>query len=333
MPLIRFYFVLSWLVVGLGALIAARIFTRYEDAAGRRWPLTLACGALLLVQIESLTIWASWQAPLGHIVLRTAPLLGVVLLLFAWRTGPGTGTRRRIAVGALGLLTAALMALTFTAPERTGAALLLGAVAGAGVALGSATTWLTFRDSVVIFPGIALIVLLTNTLPGVERPRLAALVATSLLNLHWAVVLWRATSDRPALEAHLALVRRRYETTPLPAEVAAQIRRALDDAMETRRAFLDPDLGLTALADRLGCAPHHLSQVLNRELGVNFNEYVNARRIRHACALLDGDASATVLSVAYESGFNNKSTFNAAFKKVTGTTPRDYRSRGAVHRA
>ena len=71
--------------------------------------------------------------------------------------------------------------------------------------------------------------------------------------------------------------------------------------------------------------PLHLSQFLNTRLNKNFKIFVNEYRIAKAKDLLIQDKDAKVLAIALDVGFKSKSTFNAAFLKVTHTTPTDYR--------
>jgi len=93
----------------------------------------------------------------------------------------------------------------------------------------------------------------------------------------------------------------------------------LDDLLTAKRLFLDPDLTLNRTAQRLGVPAKQLSAAINRTTGENVSRYINAHRIRHACALLEGGANVTTAML--ESGFNTKSNFNREFSRVTGRTP------------
>jgi AraC-like DNA-binding protein len=69
-----------------------------------------------------------------------------------------------------------------------------------------------------------------------------------------------------------------------------------------------------------------VSQVLSTRLGRNFYTFINEARIEEVkSALAATDRS--VLDLALEAGFQSKSTFNAAFRKSTGMTPREFRDR------
>lgn len=121
----------------------------------------------------------------------------------------------------------------------------------------------------------------------------------------------------------------RYRKAPLPPERAAELVAGLKRKMEQDRPYLDPELSLSALASSLGITAHQLSQLLNRELGSSFADYVNGYRVREASRILRNPEcrELTILAVALDVGFRSKNTFNSAFRKHTGTTPSELRDR------
>lgn len=97
------------------------------------------------------------------------------------------------------------------------------------------------------------------------------------------------------------------------------------DFMSREKPYLDPELSLEILAGRLGMPPVYCSFLINRRLNVNFFRFVNGYRIDEFKQRLERTAaSGTILEAAFESGFNSKSTFNAAFKEAEGVTPSQY---------
>ncbi len=99
----------------------------------------------------------------------------------------------------------------------------------------------------------------------------------------------------------------------------------LQERMRTQRDYLDPDLRLGDLAERLGTSPTLLSRAINGSLGLNFNDYVNGLRCRHFVEKLEAGEHRvhTLLSLAIDCGFNSKSTFNRAFRKCEGLSPKE----------
>ena len=99
----------------------------------------------------------------------------------------------------------------------------------------------------------------------------------------------------------------------------------LKTLMTKNEMFLDENLSLPLLAECLGISSHQLSQFLNIRLNKNFKTFINEYRIAKAKELLIQDKDTKVLAIALDVGFKSKSTFNAAFLKVAGTTPSEYR--------
>jgi AraC-like DNA-binding protein len=92
----------------------------------------------------------------------------------------------------------------------------------------------------------------------------------------------------------------------------------------------DPMISLPKLARAVGISPNQLSYVLNHHVGQNFFDYVNSARIAEARRILLDQPDRPILDVALEVGFNSKSTFNLAFKKITGETPSSLRRKESV---
>jgi AraC-like DNA-binding protein len=97
--------------------------------------------------------------------------------------------------------------------------------------------------------------------------------------------------------------------------------------MKEEKPYLDPTLSLQELANRLEVPPRELSILINHHLSKHFFDFVNDFRIEHAKAILSDPSKQdlTILEILYEVGFNSKSSFNSAFKKVTGFTPTQFR--------
>lgn len=120
----------------------------------------------------------------------------------------------------------------------------------------------------------------------------------------------------------------KYARSTLTPRAAEHVAQRLTAAMEKEKLYQLPNLTLDSLAERMEVSPHELSQVINQNLATNFYELLNRYRVRTACAALADPnfAQQNLLSIAYEVGFQSKSTFNAAFKKHTGLTPSAYRT-------
>lgn len=118
----------------------------------------------------------------------------------------------------------------------------------------------------------------------------------------------------------------KYRTSMLSQADLVQIKKQLLDFMLAQKPFLDESLRLTDLAKNLNLPMHHLSQVLNQELNLNFYDFINRYRVQEAQArLIDPKYSdLTFLAIAFDVGFNSNASFYRIFKKHTGQTPSQY---------
>lgn len=118
----------------------------------------------------------------------------------------------------------------------------------------------------------------------------------------------------------------KYQKSGLDYEKAKMIYVLLKDKMESEQLFLNPDLTLVDLAKVLNIHQNYLSQVINSFEEMNFYDYINKQRVNKFISLIEnpGNKKYTILSLAFECGFNSKSTFNKQFKKITNKTPSEY---------
>lgn len=92
------------------------------------------------------------------------------------------------------------------------------------------------------------------------------------------------------------------------------------------RVTREHDLSMKRIAQLCETTPHLASAAINTCHGGNFYDWVNSQRILAAkAALIESDQK--IIDICYGVGFNSKSTFNTAFKKLTGCTPSEYRRR------
>ena len=97
----------------------------------------------------------------------------------------------------------------------------------------------------------------------------------------------------------------------------------LEAYMQDQAAYENPTLTIAELANHLQTHSKAVSTIINSQFEMNFNDWVNKYRIEAVLQRFKQGQhkEQTILSVALDSGFNSKSTFNRAFKKHTGTTP------------
>lgn len=120
-----------------------------------------------------------------------------------------------------------------------------------------------------------------------------------------------------------------YKRSGLKEEDALLYQQKLSHLMKTAKPYLEPKLTLSNLADELNTSVNHLSQVINQYEEKNFFDFVNAYRVEEfkVRAVDPANSNFSILAIAFDSGFNSKSSFNQVFKKVTGQTPSQYMSK------
>ncbi len=118
----------------------------------------------------------------------------------------------------------------------------------------------------------------------------------------------------------------RYAKSGLKEPEATDLHQRLMKLMEEKALYRQNDITLADLAALLDTHPNYLSQVINEKEEKNFYNYINTHRVQafiHATSLAD-KKHYSLLALAYESGFNSKSTFNKYFKAHTGKAPSEY---------
>ncbi len=99
--------------------------------------------------------------------------------------------------------------------------------------------------------------------------------------------------------------------------------------VEEKKPYLDRDLSIQDLSDTTGIPRHHITQVLNEKHKKNFFTFINEYRVKEVIARFSDpkNNNFTILAIAYDSGFNSKTTFNSIFKSQTGMTPSEFREK------
>jgi AraC-like DNA-binding protein len=125
----------------------------------------------------------------------------------------------------------------------------------------------------------------------------------------------------------IAAIKQQPEKSGLDGKRSDRLLEKLTAFMEEEKPYRNSDLTIKELAERAGIPGYILSQLINEELDQNFFDFVNRYRIDEAKEKLSDphNANLTILSIAFDVGFNSKSVFNTAFKKYEDTTPSQYR--------
>ncbi len=185
------------------------------------------------------------------------------------------------------------------------------------IALGIIWMLSFFVDNSIIYPAVVLFIILIGFF-GINQ-----------MDIFNSMSLQTPTTTQVPvidLSSNLKANTKRYAKSGLDKEKANELYIELKTIMQKQELYKNPSLTLKDLAKELNCSAHYLSQVINENEQMNFYSYINKLRIHSFLEQMELPANKkyTMLSIAHDCGFSNKSTFNRHFKKITDQTPSDY---------
>ncbi|WP_264522388.1 helix-turn-helix domain-containing protein [Flavobacterium sp. N1994] len=103
-------------------------------------------------------------------------------------------------------------------------------------------------------------------------------------------------------------------------------KKKIENIIAEEKLYQNPELTLTDLAKKLDTNAAVISKAINQGFGLNFNDFINNFRIEAVKrSFQQGEhKKSTLLGIAFDCGFNSKATFNRAFKKNTGLSPKEF---------
>lgn len=180
--------------------------------------------------------------------------------------------------------------------------------------IGMAMIWIAVivRNDILIFTVVVLFILVAAYF-GISRVGILNLAAGS-----------EGSEGKPVNDGVFGITK--YQKTSPGDDVIQDIYERLMHRMEQGKLYTDPELNLNYVAQLLDVHPNILSQTINTMEQKNFYDYINRQRIEEfkRIACLPENQKFTILSLAFESGFNSKTSFNRNFKKYMNCSPREF---------
>jgi len=130
----------------------------------------------------------------------------------------------------------------------------------------------------------------------------------------------------PHVLQHTAPQSARYQKSTTGGLDLAKLLERLDILLRDDLIYRDPNLTLKSLSATLGITAHQLSEILNRHHAMNFNQFINAYRIKAAVRLLQEPTPSSITMIGYQVGFRSYSTFHHAFRKTHKKSPAEFLS-------
>ncbi len=185
--------------------------------------------------------------------------------------------------------------------------------------------WLTNFTRIFLF--ITILELTVSIIENVYGHRLGAAFIILRFTIFFLFILWIAYNT-----IKLSFPFSIYNTKPkniasvLSIDELDQTKKAIIRLMEKDKVYLNSDLSIQILASYLGITDKKCSHALSKGLDTNFNQFINKYRIEAFVEKMQEGRhkELTLLGIAYECGFESKSTFNRSFKRLKGHTPSQY---------
>ena len=117
-----------------------------------------------------------------------------------------------------------------------------------------------------------------------------------------------------------------YKHSPLSDDQKQVLQDRILTYFETETDFLQHEFSLSTLSGHLGVPKHHLSEIINQDMGISFFALVNKNRVAHVIQMMKAGKAVemSLEGLGFSAGFNTKSAFFRNFKEHTGQTPSQY---------
>ena len=128
------------------------------------------------------------------------------------------------------------------------------------------------------------------------------------------------------------IIKAKYKTSPLSDSDLSEQSHKLQAMMTGQKLYLDSDINLSILAQTLEISTHTLSQIINQYYKMNFYEFINQYRVDEVKSQLlkEENKNLTIIAIAYDAGFNSKSSFYKIFKRFVGKSPSAFRKENGI---
>lgn len=193
------------------------------------------------------------------------------------------------------------------------------------LSIGLGMIWLLvfFFDDAIVFSGVVVLVIFIGMFGITQLP---------VFYSHRDILEKTKHPDPPSFDEFVVpetedeSVAVRYAKSGLKESEATDLHQRLTQMMNEKALYKRNDITLADLAALLDTHPNYLSQVINEREQKNFYNYINTLRVQ---AFINATSNPdkkhySFLALAFDSGFNSKSTFNKYFKEVSGKTPSEY---------
>lgn len=310
-----------WLLTGL--IIQSGLYERWPHAQG--WfPMAAWCLGPLMYHYTR-AIAGAPKAPVAHTLLHFAPAVLMTLLALPGVFATGAEKAAHVAMMADHHMHSIPMVLLIAAAKAHMLIYLLESWRQLAHTAPERQRWhQRFVGTLIVAEALWVALFALHLVTGL-------LNFTSVIQ-HWGLflsltlLLQVATAVRTSSFMAREKTAEKYGRAALPKSTARDIAAQIEHCLVDEQLFLRTDLTLGNLSDHLRLGRHLVSQVINEHLHTSFYRLINRHRVAFAKPMLaDPTLGFSVERIAIESGFNNRVTFNKAFKELEGISPSEYR--------
>jgi AraC-like DNA-binding protein len=115
----------------------------------------------------------------------------------------------------------------------------------------------------------------------------------------------------------------KYQSSNIDQKRSLEIFAKAQRMLQQKKLYRDPELKLKDLAGQIKEPYYLLSHAINQQTSKSFNDFINQMRVEEAAHLISSGKNEhlSLEAIAYEVGFNSRSSFYSAFKKIKKNTP------------
>ena len=183
--------------------------------------------------------------------------------------------------------------------------------------------WLTRLNYILLVLAVGMLIGLLNTVLTQVYSFQLNFVMTLVYSVFIYVIAYQTLSNEKQVHPDFKL---KYDGGIGDDRKVEQTIQQLRKLLEEEKLYLNSDLKQADIASAMKMPAHQLTRLLNSGLNHSFFDFINEYRVKHFIEMAQSDEMKhlSIMGIAQESGFKSKSSFNTAFKKVTGKTPSEF---------
>ena len=188
-------------------------------------------------------------------------------------------------------------------------------------------TLISLRNSLAHFIIIVIIFIIVKLIFKNDVGDFFIFIYLSFMIFMTAIQIMNSSDYYNKVSSFLEVPTLKYQKSSLDSNTKEIILNGIVQQMKVEKYFKKSTASIAGLAKSIGESSHHVSQVINENLNQSFFELLASYRVEEAKAILKSDLGKKLIieEIAEQVGYNSKSAFNTAFKKITSQTPSEYR--------